>query len=492
MTAIRINPMVVSVSPTDTTPIHRISPTQHGGGVKKVIAVVAAVAIPIAAPAIASSIVASGVLGASVSAAAATTVGAVASSAIVGAGLGAITAKVTGGDVKAGAIGGALGGAIGGYNVAQSTGAGLGNVNQTGIKATTDQVFGTNFSGNATAQPGAATTTTAEGGLQSTTGETLSSTPTADGTLVNAADDVTLQNAAYTTPAGGDVASQLSNTGAGTVTPVAATTAGGASAAATNVAAEATKASLGERFMTGMKAYGSKVVEKVTGPDALANLTVQAGAQLLGQALAPDPSMPPEQAALLQERRAELAELKERDEEAFNAQMAAAKQYLQQAQQFDPTYMAQQAANKEAIKQSRGLREQYRQAALGSGRDISAAERRRMELDAARNVSSQYDQGFQQGLTAQNKVTQAGLSAIPNASAFSTYTDALKNLSDDYGQAERLAQNSSAAAAKNITDLFAGFNTTAGNTKEQKEELEGIGGSTINKKAGLNTAGIAV
>ena len=56
MTTIAINPMVVSVSPTNATPIHSIQPTEHGGGAKKLVAVVAAVAIPFAAPAIASAI----------------------------------------------------------------------------------------------------------------------------------------------------------------------------------------------------------------------------------------------------------------------------------------------------------------------------------------------------------------------------------------------------------------------------------------------------
>ena len=95
-----INPLVVSVGPTNEATITPVPMTHHGGGVKKAIAVVAMVAIPIAAPAIASSIAASGVLGAAISGAMATTAGAVVSSAIVGAGLGAITAKVTGGDVK--------------------------------------------------------------------------------------------------------------------------------------------------------------------------------------------------------------------------------------------------------------------------------------------------------------------------------------------------------------------------------------------------------
>ena len=461
--------MVVSVSPSTSATIPRIPETQHGGGVKKVIAVVAAVVIPIAAPAIASSIAASGVLGAAVSAAASTTVGAVAGSAIVGAGLGAITAKVTGGDVRAGAITGALGGAIGGYGVAQSTGAGLGNVNQTGIQATANRTLGTNFGQPDPAVTASTTSPTAaepalgagDAGstLSSVSGETLTTTP-----------EATLQNAVYTP--GTDAASTaLSST---TTAPVTSASASGVQTVAqvTGDAAvdAATKASLGERFVAGMKTAGSAVVNKLTDPEALANLTMQAGAQLVGAALAPDPDMPPEQRELLELRKAELTELKNRDEAAFNAQMDAAKQFLQQARQFDPTYMAFQAANKSAIEQQRKLREQQRKYALSRGRGISESERRRMSLDAARNVSSEYDKGFQQGLTGQNKITQAGLSAIPNSAQFATYTDALNNLTDDARQVETTmyAQD----RGKNIADLFAGFNIDRGDIDKVREQQQ--------------------
>ena len=85
-----------------------------GGGLMKLVAVVAAVAIPFAAPAIAASLATSmGVTAATFGLSA--TVGSVVGSAMVGAGLGAISAKVTGGDVGRGALMGAIGGGIGGY-----------------------------------------------------------------------------------------------------------------------------------------------------------------------------------------------------------------------------------------------------------------------------------------------------------------------------------------------------------------------------------------
>ena len=143
--------------------------------------------------------------------------------------------------------------------------------------------------------------------------------------------------------------------------------------------------------------------------------------------------------------------------------------------------MAFQAANKEAIDQQRKLREQQRKYALSSGRGISEAEKRRMSLDAARNVSSEYDKGFQQGLSGQTKITQAGLSAIPNSAQFATYTDALNELTDDARQAETAMY--SGTKGKNIADLFAGFNVDRGDVDEVIAQRE----AAKKKKAGLNT-----
>jgi hypothetical protein len=378
-----------------------------------------------------------------------------------------------GGDVKSGAIMGAIGGGIGGYGVAQQTGAGLGNVNQTGIQATANNTFGTTFG-----QPTAGTETA---GLN-TTGADAGATLTSDASGSTLADattgEATLQNASLPGQSVADAGARLSNTAATTET---------AKTAMSQLGPDATFAAKSGAYL---KDAGSALVSKVTDPAALASLTMQAGGQLLGAAMAPDPEMPPEQRELLEMRKAELAELKERDENAFNAQMEAAQGFLRQAEQYDPTYMAFQAANKEAIDQQRKLREQYRKASLRSGgRDISEAEKRRMSLDSARNVSSRYDEGFQKGLTAQNKVTQAGLSAIPNSSNFATYTNALQSLSQDTQKAEDAAIQKAQGAGKNISDLFAGFNTTSGtgygadsywNSNKAKEKTK--------KKAGVDTS----
>ena len=439
MTAIKINPMVVSVSPTSTTPITPINPTYHGGGLKKLATVVVAVVIPIAAPAIATSI---GLSGAIAAAGASTTVASVAGSAIVGAGLGAVSAKVTGGDVKTGALMGAIGGGIGGYTTAAKAAAATEPVAAAGSSAA--PAVGTDAGLSAT--PMAAT-------------DVVSATP--------AVASNTLVDAVSATPAVSTVAAE------------------GAKAVATDAATQ----TLGAKLMAGAKAAGSAVVGAVTNPENLASITIQAGAQLVGAALAPDPEMSPEQKELIELRKQELAVLKEKDEAAFNAQMDAAEQYLAQADQYNPVYMAFQAANKAAIDSQKKLRDLERQYALASGRELSPAERRRMQLDAARNVSSSYDQGFQQGLTAQNKTTQAGLSAIPNAATYANYTNALAGLTEDVRTAEEAALARSSTAAKNISDLFAGFDTERQTTDDEQDAINKTNemASSITKTAGLKT-----
>ena len=407
-----INPLVVSVGPAaGTTPIYPTQLIEHGGGVKKVIAVAAMVIIPVAAPAIASSIAASSLVSASVAAAMTTTAGAVVSSAIVGAGLGAITAKVTGTSVKAGAIGGALGGGFGGYRAAS---AGTFGTPAGGISGTTDRVLGTNFSGT---QP---------------------TTQTLDGTQYASADGTgTVQNAV------------LETTGEQVV---------GAGGELT--------------FAEKMASVPSKIADKITNPDTLANLTLQAGGQLLATTLVPPGSMPElsaEEQQVLEEYKAELADLKQNNEAAFNAKMDASKQFLVQAGYFSPEYFGLQSANKAATDQERKLREYRRTAGLTSFRNtgMSAAEERRAALDSGRNVQSSYDSGFQKGMTAQNQALSTGYGMIP-ASQGAGYANALAGLNTMYSG----MRDQQDKKRENIAEFFGGLATSSGNSKKDKKKLE--------------------
>lgn len=411
-----INPLVVSVGPTNEATITPVPMTAHGGGAKKVLAVVAAVAIPIAAPAIASSIAASGVLGAAISGAMATTAGAVVSSAIVGAGLGAITAKVTGGNVKAGAISGLIGGGIGGYGSASK---GLFGTPQGGVQGTINRTFGTSFG---------------------------QSTPTQDASILsNQSTDGQIMNASYSDPninnAIVDSSTQLSN--------------------------QQGSGSFLESMKKGVGAATEKVADRLTNPDVLANAVLQVGGAVAAEAIVGTPGQTPEEQAALETYKAELETLKQRDEAAFNAKMDAAKQYMVQAGYYDPQYFGLQSANRAAIAEGRKLREFERKAGLRTG-GVSAGDRRRAALSGGRNVQSAFDSGFLQGINLQNQAMSTGVGLIPNAptsGATGAYNMAV--LAQNQGNAERAAAD---RKKSNIQKFFGGFSTQSGLTKDEQEE----------------------
>jgi len=481
MTAIAINPMIVSVSPiAESTPIARFAPTEHGGGVKKVVAVVAAIAIPIAAPVIASSIGLSAAIGAATTA----TIGSVVGSAIVGAGLGAVSAAVTGQSVKTGAIMGAIGGGISGYFNAPT-------------QAAQSATPATNAQGASVQGAGGTQSLTGAGGADTLTTATTTTTPTGTELLTDGGS--TLVDATTSAAPTVDLGAQLSNVtpsqaalAADTASAVTAPVAGAqtvGNTTMTTVGANAGQAAASRGFMETVKATGSAVMAKVTNPETLANMTLQAGAMLAANAMVPDPEMPPEERELLEMRKAELQQLKERDEAAFNQQMDAAKAFLQQAETYDPTYMAFQAGNKAAIENERKMREQLRRAGLRTGRDVSQAELRRMSLDASRDVSSKFDAGFAQGARMQDAAL-ARASQIPQGSAayYNALTGIQQTMSTD--RANQLAQRDKEVGR--LTKFFGGLAAYEGNTPDEDRRLAEIGRAyETGRTAGLNTSGIA-
>ena len=437
-----INPLVVSVGPTNEATITPVPMTHHGGGLKKVIAVVAAVAIPIAAPVIASSLVASTAIGAAVTASIGATATAVVSSAIVGAGLGAITAKVTGGDVKAGAISGLIGGGIGGYTAAAKPG-----------------MFG---------NPAASSTTT---------------TATSSGLPQ-------VQNANATVAGGGaDAATTLSNTGGATLQNA---SFGGAQNVASGVSNQLSNQAANEGFVASMKAglgsAGEKVLDRLTNPEVLANAALQVGGAIAAEAIVgTPPSQTPEEAAAIEQYKAELTALKNRDEAAFNQKLDAAKQYMVQAGYYDPNYFGLQSANRAAIAEGRKLREFERKAGLTMG-GTSAGERRRAALAGGANVQSAFDRGFLTGQNLQNQVMSTGVGLIPNApTSGATGAYNLAVLAGNQGNAERAAAD---AKKSNIQKFFGAFATQTGlDNKEKKKRAQLSGGldtssidNTLNKR----------
>ena len=493
MTAIAINPLAVSVAPTaaEFAPlVTRFAPTEHGGGggITKVIAVVAAVAIPFAAPAIASSIGLSAAIGAATTA----TIGSVVGSAIVGAGLGAVTAAVTGQPIKTGLIGGAIAGGIAGYFAAP--------------QAASTPTTSSPMSGPTSAPAG---TEIAATGIDPTGASIAGPSQTFDafGNPVAAGGDAatTLANATTTPVAGADLGAQLSNTavtpvgapvsapgavnanyalsapGAGGVTGITPGAVGQGLQVPAGAGAQGVRTAADASFMSKV---GSSIVAKVSNPETVANMTLQAGAQLLGQALAPTPEMPPEQRELLEMRKAELAQLKETNEEAFNQQMTLAREYLTQAGYYDPSYMGAQQANKAAIEASQRLRVAERLAGLRTGtRGLSAGERQRMAINASRNVQSQFDTGFMRGMSLRDQALAR--STPPKGDA--SYYNALQSLGTDVAAWNDTANERRNKQASNITEFFGGLASTKGNTESEEDRLNAALGRGL--RAGLDVSG---
>lgn len=401
MNTMIINPLVVQVKENNPDVILPVDPTMHGGSVGRVIGVVAAVAVPFAAPAIASAVAASGALGAAVSAAMTTTIGGVVSSAIVGAAIGGIGATIAGQPFSVGALTGALTGGIGGY--AQ------------GVSATggAEQVAG--------GAGGGAPAAGLSGGPQTYTGGFGEAT-TGIGVEQGA------QLAAQTAEFGSAI----------TQTPVS--------------------------LMETLSQTSQAVASKLKDPKNLANITMQAASSLAGEALVPEGTLAqlsPEEQALIEERKVELTALRDRDLEAYNQAIEISKAYMVQANQIDPTYFAQQEANKSKIDSARTIRGVEEKAALDN-MSFTDADTRRLGLDANRLSASAYDKGFSTGLDTRNTFVSAAQDTMPTASQTVNYSQGLAGLQDVYAGQRAAADKE----RESYQMMFAGLNTKEGNTDE--------------------------
>lgn len=233
-----------------------------------------------------------------------------------------------------------------------------------------------------------------------------------------------------------------------------------------------------ESLMNILSQTSEKVADKLTNKDALANVTMQAASSLVGELLVPEGTLAqlsPEEQALIEERKVELEALRDRDLAAFNQAIEISKAYMVQANQIDPTYFAQQEANKAKVASARTLRDIEEQSALDD-KAFTTADKRRLALDANRLSASAYDTGFATGLDTKNRFIQAAQSTMPTASQTVNYSQGLAGLQDVYkGQREAADEE-----RENYQMMFAGLNTTLGNTKEEEEKKQKLYGQDGN------------
>ena len=395
-----------------------------GKSAKKVVAVVAAVAIPFVAPKIVGAIAAStAVKGTALGAALGTTAGSAIGGAVVGAGLGAVSGAVTGQDVGRSALMGALGGGLGGFSAGQA--------------AQAQQAAQANAIADAAFLSADAAQLAAQG---------LSPAQAAN---VMGGSQAAFEAAGLAT-AGLSPAAIQQNLVSGTMAPP-----GAVASAATGTgvpAAAPGTAAAGGSFMDAIAAVPGEIAGKFSDPKVLADMTLRAGASLLTGEMAGD-GLSEEEQQLLQAQMADLQQLREQDEELFKTRMQEAMGLLGEARYFDPTQFGMQAQTAVKVAGAQQMREAERQAALTPGRGgLSAADRRRAGLDITARGQTAFAQGAESGQKQKLATYQAGLAQLPTGGP----TQGLqysKNLMDMYGQAEERRRQ----AQQDMGEFFGGI-----------------------------------
>ena len=356
---------------------------------KKVVGIAASLIVPYASPIIAGAIGLSGA------------VGGVLGSAITGAALGGAGTAALGGDWKKGALFGGIGGGIGGY---MNPGGGS---ELLGIKG--DSSLG---------RWGAAS---------------------------SGAGGANAGNAGLST--GGNVAQGAAPTPTSTPTPTPGTATPDWGGGLTVDTSTAPPPGMGQRLTAALTNAPRELLNKVSDPKFLADLTLKAGMMLSGQALAGNMAgMSPEEQMLLKAQMEDLQTMRAQNKDLYDIRMAQAQKLLGEAEYFDPVQLGKQAARQEQVRSGlatteglRGIRDEGKR----------QAEARRFALGASKNVGTAFEQGQQTGIAGRLQTRAAGLSALPTPPAMTSYAQ----LAGAYGnQYERQRQ-----ARQDIGSFFGGL-----------------------------------
>ena len=390
--------------------------------VKKVVGIVAAVAIPFAAPAIAGAIGLSGAIGATLG------------SAVTGAVLGGVSSQLTGGDWRRGALLGGLSGGIGGYMQGTPASASApvteavpsyvapGEAGAAGLAEAGAGVGETVATGAGGAGGFAGATAPAESFVGATTGAPVMEAVPSYIAPEAASAGVSSTPGGFFSPSGGGAAlTQGANAATAGLTP--ATTAGTAAGTAATAAPTT--------FMQALRRVPEAVAAKFRDPNALADLTLRAAGLMAGSAIAGS-GLSPEEEALLQAQRQELEYLQANNQALFQERLNQARGLLGEAKYFDPNYFGLQQAAGVQLRGARAKEEAL--AGIDPRRaGLRAAEERRANLAIGRDVGTAYSQGYQRGVEGRTGLLQSGLQQLPSsapATALGSYGQQLANMYD--------------------------------------------------------------
>ena len=185
---------------------------------------------------------------------------------------------------------------------------------------------------------------------------------------------------------------------------------------------------------------------RFTDPTALADLTVQASINVLGATLL-KPELSDEEQELINLQKQQLAELKAKDEKAYNFAMKQAQAFLDKAENFDVQQYARQTYGRTLNRLSQAKREALRKIDPRRA-GLRAAEARRFDLGIGSQGATAYDRGMITGLKKQGDYYNKAASTFPSGGG--NYSTALTGLEQTYAN---LAQKRS-DAQKGINQMF--------------------------------------
>ncbi len=171
----------------------------------------------------------------------------------------------------------------------------------------------------------------------------------------------------------------------------------------------------------------------VTDPQKAADFALRLGANGVAYALANTLFADPAEKAAYEQYGAYLEESRAREGQIFNIQLKEAQAFLDQANQIDPTHVAQQAANQQTVRDGNTLNELRRSSAL-RGDSLSGGDETRAALGVSRNAGTAYDSGYNSGLDRKLSLQETGLSSLPTsgglAGAFGTQATNIGSAAD--------------------------------------------------------------
>jgi hypothetical protein len=176
--------------------------------------------------------------------------------------------------------------------------------------------------------------------------------------------------------------------------------------------------SFGEKFMAALAQTPTKIAEAVTNPEALADITLRAGAMLVSGAMTADPmaGLSDYERQLVEMRKDELQSIQQQNKQLFDLQLKTAQDLIGQSNYFNPQYFAQEAAQAQQLRgeaMKKQAAENYAERFGQMRPEGLSAEERRINLGVSRNMAGAYGQGLLSGQQYQANLRQAGLNALP-------------------------------------------------------------------------------